>query len=561
MSSVSVRLSAQQQFAYVPHTSVSGETWSLTTTSTTTSAGASDGTTIVDTSIQTTGIADTYNGRWWVEIRSGACRGQWKRVVDDNGTTTLTLENNGFSAQIASGVNYAIWRSPEPVVVVDSSSGETNMVDAYRTENNDFWNGYYAIPITGTHRGKMAQVTDFTKTGGVFVLASSFGSALAAGDVVLLRKFVEVSKTQPQLVEGYSPRASNRINFSIPDGVVGARGGSVSFDTDVLASGTLAAAGSVANKSVLSGLFQAVGYDETSSTSSACDGGSPSLTGADIYVTTATWENFAIGSAIMHRGEARCVTAAADGGGSADTLYVTPSFYGMPATTVAVNASTMYKRSVTGDTYGVCIELESDGVRTTMTGCKGNLTLALGDSKAAFNWSLNVDHWVREIEAAPYNANTAYTSATPIMSHARGFYISASPTNIGGSISASLNTETQPIPVQSSVGINGRAGYHIVNTAPTMTFREILSAASAGTLAAEIRWGARTSQDVILVLGAHANCVVIRMPVARLIQVPNPDDDNGALGTPELLQAQDAGTYTDPGSTVVKVPDFSISIF
>jgi hypothetical protein len=187
------------------------------------------------------------------------------------------------------------------------------------------------------------------------------------------------------------------------------------------------------------------------------------------------------------------------------------------------------------------------------------VTLNLGETKASFSWAFNVDHWTREIEAAPYNAGTAYTSASPILSTERLFWLDTTGTDIGGTITASLNAEVQPKTIQGSNGINGRAGFQLTNQAATMTFRELFD--STGELVAENRWLARTAKAVMLVLGSHGNCIALRIPVARKIELPNPQDDNGMQGTPEVLQAQDAGTYADPDGTILKVPDFSISIF
>src|SRR5689334_8455975 len=131
MPTVAARLFNQQECRIASHTSVSGNTWQFVKKGTATSSGAADGTTLIDTNGDSGG-ADTYNGLYWVKILSGTLTGQWSRVVDDDGAGTLTFEDTGFSAQVASGVQYEIWLSPDPVVVVDSSSGETNMVDAGR---------------------------------------------------------------------------------------------------------------------------------------------------------------------------------------------------------------------------------------------------------------------------------------------------------------------------------------------------------------------------------------------------------------------------------------------
>ena len=151
MSTIAARIWRQQILGYVPHTSVSGETWQLIKRGYTTTAGAANGTTLIDIGSDS-GSADTYNGRYWVKILSSTNKGLWKRVIDDDGAGTLTFENNGFPNQVLGTVQYEIWLSPEPIVVVDSSSGETNMVDAVRTEADTgdfaFWDGFGVLLAT-----------------------------------------------------------------------------------------------------------------------------------------------------------------------------------------------------------------------------------------------------------------------------------------------------------------------------------------------------------------------------------------------------------------------------
>src|SRR3990167_6892371 len=165
MSSVAASVWNQQTLAYAPHTSVSGETWQLVKKGTTTSAGAAGGTTLVDTGGDSGG-ADTYNGTHWVKCLTGANAGLWKRIIDDDGSGTLTFENTGFPAQVGSGAEDEIWLSPDPIVKGDSSSGETDRVDATRSEAaiNDavFWLDYWAVPITGDRRGRIDKITGFT---------------------------------------------------------------------------------------------------------------------------------------------------------------------------------------------------------------------------------------------------------------------------------------------------------------------------------------------------------------------------------------------------------------
>jgi len=126
-----IRIFGQQELRIAPGSSVIGEAWNKIKSGTCTSNGSATGTTLIDTNADSGG-ANNYNGKW-VRMISGTYQGLWARVVDDDGSGTLTFENAGFPGQIDSGDQYEIWTMPDAFCVVDSSSGETNMVDATRT--------------------------------------------------------------------------------------------------------------------------------------------------------------------------------------------------------------------------------------------------------------------------------------------------------------------------------------------------------------------------------------------------------------------------------------------
>jgi hypothetical protein len=553
---MTTRLFKQMHLSYCPHTSVGGEVWQRVKGGIATSNGAAGGTTVIDTNADSGG-ADTYNGRYWVRMLSGTCQGEWKRVVDDDGAGTLTLENNGFSAQIDSGDQYEIWLSPEPVVVVDSSSGETDMVDAVRSEavtatGAPFWEDYYAIPITGNRRGKIAKVTGHTPGSGTFVLATGLGGALAAGDVVLLRKYVEVKGLSLPNEWAYHPRPSGRVNFAIGDGVVGAKGGQVSFSTHVYGSNSLAATGSASNPSVITHLFRAAGLVESAGISATVDAGS---TTAAVTIGTGTRENFDVGQMVIINGEAVFISSLTDGGAGADTLNVTPSLSVAPAQNSTVYGARTFAKTVTGDVYGCVLDVEIDGLRYTMTGCKGNVSLA-DVAPLELNWQFSCDHWVCELESHPA-ANllgSAYTSAPPILPSDRMCWLSATRTDLGG-ITASPGSVVAARSVQGNYGINGRAGFQLTDaSAAGMSFRELVG--SSDDLTQQLRWTVRTSKDVIVVWGAHGNTFAVRIPVGSLKQYPGIEDSDGMIAAPSVIEAQDAGTALN-NTTVTKVPDFA----
>lgn len=564
MSSFLARVGTQQQLRYVPHTSVSGETWQLVKPGTCTGNGAAGGTTLVDTGGDS-GAARTYNGQYYVEILSGANQGRWKRIVEDDGAGTLTLENNGFDSQIVTGVEYKIWKSPEPVCTVTTSTSTTEFTCSARTEADDTWIGYEAIVIyasdnggTSPVRGEIQTISDSTSAG-VITVDTAFSNQPRVGDVLLIGKFVEFSSPSAGLENAIIPRPGNRVNFGRGDGVVGPRGGTFGFNTQIRPSGTTVTAGTAAPKSECSGLFQAVGLVENQDTTTAIDGAGSTTTSLDI--TTGNWESFTIGNMVIVNGEATFITAMTDGAGAADNLTVAPPLSLAPGAGDLVHATVGYHKSVNADVYGVCLELEQDGLRHTMTGCKGSVQLVDGGAPE-FNWTFNVDHYIREIEAAPYNAVSAYTTAPQVQAKDRIAYLDASAgTKVDiEAFTATPGTVVVPKPVQGSAGINGRSGFQLTNFEARATWSEILDASSA-TLPQETRWTARTSKAIAVVLGSHGSTFACRVPVARQIEAPHPTEADGLLKAPVVWEAQDAGLQagTDP-VTDQKIPDFAFFI-
>ena len=555
MSSVETRLTKQQTLAVCAHTSVSGDTWQYVKPGVTSNDGDANGTTLIDY-LGDSGAAKAYAGRYWVKILSGACKGQWKRIIVDDGAGTLTLENNGFSAQIVTGVDYEIWKSPDPVVVVTSSSSANNIADTSRTEPDDFWYGYWAIVISGTNRGQKAQVSDFTSSGGVFALGSGLSSTLTAGDVVILRKFLETSLPADGTTEEYLPRRSVRTDFSEGDGVVGQRAGTFNFESDWVGSGYLAAAAGSPDGGPTLPLWTACGYDATQQRSCVVVAGG---NGTDIKITTGQQERLTIGGPIVWHGNVAWVTALTDGGIAADTVTVTPPFTVAPAATDVLHAGIALKRTTTGDSYGCLIEHWVDGVRTTMTGCKGNVVINDG-SKVTLAWSLNVDRWIEEIEDMAYSPSLCYsTAATPMLSQSRNVYKDGTKIDISG-FTCSLNTETAPKTVSGANGVNGRAGFHITGQSAGGSYRQLMTT-TGDAFTQRDDFDARTSFSFVCTWGSHANSAGVRMPVVRVRERAKREDASGLQAVAVVIQAQDAGATADGSGAMVKNPDFCVALF
>jgi hypothetical protein len=541
----------------VPHTAYDTGDWQRIGYGLASSNGAAGGTTVIDTGF-VSGSADTYNGRYWIEMLSGTCKGQWKRIVDDDGAGTYTLESQGFSAQIDSGDYYAIWKSPEPVIVCDGNTLSTTQCDDdYRDEDDDFWKDYWVMPITGNLRGEIKQISAFDKEGGANDGLFTFGAftqAPASGDVMLLGKFIEVDiQTLPDGPE-YIARAVNRVNYAVGDGALGGRGGEISFNSRVHGSGNLSAGDANARTCVLSPLFSAAGLEESIGTS--CDIGAGSGT-TTVKVDTGKWENTVIGQHVMYNGNIRRITGQTDGGGAVDTITVTPALPSAPIENDVLYGMRNYWKSTDASAlYGCCIEVEIDGIRTIMTGLKGSMDVTQGDP-VKIAWSFQIDHWTQEYEDAPYNPGVAYTTQPDVMGKDLMAWADASQIDVKG-LTVSVGREVAARAVAGAYGANGRAGYHHTGYACGATYQEIM--ADGAELEAKNRYTARTARALDFVFGHSDNAIAISIPVAKHIGPATPAPGDGMVEAPNVLEAQDAGVTTNPDSTIVKIPDIVISI-
>jgi len=357
----------------------------------------------------------------------------------------------------------------------------------------------------------------------------------------------------------FNPRPMNRLDGSKGDGSVGVKAGTFGFEMPGLG---VFRTGANTVRTTMAGLLEACGLEEVNSvgaTGAAVSGGSSTTTAVD--VATATWENYVIGAAISIRGEQAFITALTDGGAGEDTVTVTPALSIAPVDTAAIQRSVNYRRNrrgSDGDYSAVTLVREVDGIRTTMTGCKGNVTIQ-GDAELVFAYEFQVDHYVRDYAPNPCYIGDAYDSYPPILSHDRRCYFGSTAVELGA-ITASLNNEVAPRMVQGSTGINGRAGFGHVGVNPGLTCRKLMETTANEELDADQRFLGRTSHDLMVFWGneLYGNCA-LRIPVAKLVQEPKPEDDSGIQMTPFVFEATEAGTTTDPDDDVQRIPDFTIS--
>lgn len=552
MSSFLARTFANKQVRYVPHSTTSGETWSKTKEGTTTGAGNAGGTTLVDASGDS-GVADTYNGQYWVKILSGACLGEQRRIIDDNGTGTLTVET-AFSAQIAGSVDYVIRKSPEPVVLVTTGDSTTSFTAAARVEAASTWVGYYLCPVGGACSGEAPKLISAQTALGVFTFAA-FVATPAAGDTFLLAKFLGVECDPSGLTSAFTPRPGTRLGHSHGDGVVGVKSGSLTFNLPIRPSGTLAAAEANANLAEAGGLMQAIGLEEVIGKTVTIDATNASASA--VLIATGDRENLHIGQVVIWNGNARRVASLGDGGAGADTMNVVPAFPAVPVSGDLVRGTRTYKKSTTpGNLLGVCIEIEVDGVRHTCTGCKGNASLATaGSLDLAF--SFQVDEWVKDPSTAGYVADDAYSTVPPVLANDCEFYLDNTATGMSG-FTATPGAVASPKPIPGKDGANGRAGFEITSYACSATFDTLLNAA-ADTLPEELRYTARTAKALLAVFGSGGDIFAVTIPVARMMAQPTTKAVENMIGAPHVLSADYAGTALN-NTTYERVPDFAFHL-
>lgn len=528
---------------------------------TATSAGAAGGTTLIDAGgIADSGSADTYNGRYFVECLSGSNRGLSRRVIDDNGSGTLTFDGNGFPNQIASGVEYRLIKSSEPVAVFTSTTSSTVVEDTVRDEADDYWIGYELSLISGGEAGETQTISDFTSATGQFTVDTAFSAqpGNADADTALVRKVLEVGGVSLTVDRNYIQRNSARFNLSRNSGIIGAKTASISFDVQMAASGALAASDAPAGGSAISGLMQAVGLTEVIGKSCTIDDAAATTTVVD--VASGDRENLSLGMAVQYQGNVAFVTDMADGGAGADTITVAPALPVAPADTDTLQASRMYRIDTDAQRKGVTIYYERDGIRFTLFDCMGNLEIVPGDSsEVIFRFNLNAAHYIEENEddAAGDCLSAAYSSAQVIMGSDRLFYLDSTQYDVSG-VSVNVNHTAAAKNVSGKYGLNGMSGYQTVDIAPSVSFTQLWDDDDDGLDGIEL-FNTQTQKAVAMVYGSHGNCFAIRMPAAEVTSYPAPGDQEGLMTEPYTMEARDAGCIDAPSST--KDPDFVICIF
>ena len=112
----------------------------------------------------------------------------------------------------------------------------------------------------------------------------------------------------------------------------------------------------------------------------------------------------------------------------------------------------------------------------------------------------------------------------------RKVWVDTTATDVKG-ITATPGTTVGAKMVQGSSGVNGRAGFHITGYNAGATFRELIGA----TLAQDLKFTARTAFAFQVVYGGGSNCFGLKIPVAKIIELPNPADAEGLQEAPSAI--------------------------
>ncbi len=549
------------------NTAIENPTPSLIGYGTPTSNGAADGTTLIDASgVANSGAADTYNGRHWVRLISGARAGEWARVVDDNGSGTLTFEGAGFTAQVSTSMQYELWLLPDTICVATGAGSTTTIADTVRAEADDFWIGWYAEAISGANVGELRRVTDSVSG---TLTTDAFSNSWAAGDVILLRQYVEVADFTPNVSEPFLARPQARANWSEGDGAVAHQGqGPLTFSTWVVASGSVAAVNDFAATNPTAALLQASGLIEVKGKSSVIDTGAGAATTTSLPITTGKHENFTIGQMVIVQGNATFIVSKTDGGVNPDTLTVSPPLPIAPANAVAVVATRMYRKSTSGnDTLPCSIMWEQDGIRHTFFGCHGNVEFVDG-SPCMFKFTLSYILYTRQLlSVAQLSLSTdPYTTNEPILEGDKIAY-KLPPSSPGtnatridcGAMTASPDATTAVRKVSGRFSVNGVSGIQHTRERGGMSF-DAFEYVTGTSLEHELEWQIRTPKTYAIVYNSHARTVAFRIPNGLLQEAPHIKSIDGMLGKRVNVLAENAGAVTDPTAGVQHLPDWSLHI-
>ena len=235
-------------------------------------------------------------------------------------TDTLTVESLGFVT--VSGDAFRILTDPGGVFADDTGGSSTTIVDADRTEADDYWNGSatrggpYAVCVVGgtIAAGTQRLITDFVSSTGTLTVAS-LGASTDLGDIFEPVVWPEVFSGAPiELTQERVERASITGSFGKQHSVAGLRTGNGTIELAFRGPGT-GAVGDPAEMDLPLGAITTV----TAATADEAVAGTTTTTSVNVgsAVTLASaW--------LTESGDACIATTAADPFVPSPTLRVVP---------------------------------------------------------------------------------------------------------------------------------------------------------------------------------------------------------------------------------------------
>lgn len=200
---------------------------------TTTSNGASDGTTAIDSNAgQTDGY---YVGGIFAILNSpdSSIIGEQREITGYISSTGEYTFDPGFTAMVPTATQYVVYAGTPsgggagPFVAVtgyiDAGSTTTMLRDAARTESDDFWNGALVIMESGPDKYQARWIWDFVQATGDLYLQNALSALPIAGSQYVIVSFNSLSA------------AANDTSGALFQGVIGNKA-----DTTVTTIGTTA---------------------------------------------------------------------------------------------------------------------------------------------------------------------------------------------------------------------------------------------------------------------------------------------------------------------------------
>ncbi len=306
--------------------------------------------------------------------------------------------------------------------------------------------------------------------------------------------------------------------------VLGPKGGSFSFKTELKASGTAAADAVAAIASESSPFLESVLGSVTRGTGTTVGVGSS--TTAIVCVATA---GLAVGMAVEINNEIRIVTAIADG----THFTVDRALAGAPSNADVVYASSMFKRSNTGH-KSLAFVVFRDGIEYTALGCYAKVKLEGINAKGTAHLSVEVTVGSWAVTTKASLPSTTLAGITAVLAPV----IKGAPYALAGTeaiiTGLDLDLGAEFMYQESTAAADNKAGLELVDMKPSGTVKPWYA---AGNLTA---FYAGTEQSMVFSAGSRTTGFAIYIGKAQYAP-PALEDRGGIVGESIGFMVNDNG--------------------